>query len=137
MAGSPFIAEFKLAKTQFFDREVAARLEPFKKKTLTTFGRYTRRDAKSSMKKYKKGKPSKPGQPPKVRRGQIKRFLFYVFDEPTESVVIGPTYLASKKSTTVPAMLEYGKGKLAKRPFMQPAYKKNIPKLPQIIEDAS
>ena len=87
--------------------------------------------------KYGKRRPkhgyvsSLPGQPPRVIKGQLKKFLFHSYDPRSKSVVIGPKIL--KPGTWVPNVLEFsGKSKLLgrnagktafikKRPYMGPA----------------
>lgn len=68
-------------------------------------------------------KSSQPGEPPRTRDGQIKRFLFFVYDPSTNSVIVGPA--AQSNSTGAPATLEFGGksklGYIAKRPYMRPA----------------
>lgn len=81
--------------------------------------------------------PSKPGTPPRVKRGDLKKHLYYIFDKSTKSVVIGPAKYSP--ATGAPKTLEFGgrsqvsngrgMAKVAKRPYMRPALKKEKPKL--------
>lgn len=91
--------------------------------------------------------PSKPGEAPRSRTGLLRKFLFFVYDPQTKSVVIGPALL--NKSSGAQSTLEYGgsatntslrfvtrHGKVTTetktrvvpvdtRPYMRPAYEKN------------
>ncbi|MCP4248091.1 MAG: hypothetical protein GY778_13675 [bacterium] len=88
--------------------------------------------------------PSKPGEPPRVRKGQIKRLLYFAWDPTRRSVVAGPERF--KKGQT-PHVLEYGGTSTVRRPskygwekhrvyvkprpFMGPALAKERPRLPR------
>lgn len=85
-------------------------------------------------------KASKPGEPPRMRLGLIKKFLFFSYDPQTRSVVIGPAIL--DRPTGAPEVLETGgttttyDGRtihIAARPFMKPAFDKNISHLPRLL----
>lgn len=89
--------------------------------------------------------PSKPGEPPRSITKLLRRFIFFAWDQSTQSVVIGPAQL--NKSTGAPKTLEYG-GKtslvftrsssnnriyqfrrriyIKPRPYMRPALAKTI-----------
>lgn len=83
---------------------------------------------------------SKPGEPPRVRKGLLKRFLFYAWDPTARTVVVGPQALGRSRT---PSVLEFGgqvtlkrrKGNrtvtIAERPYMAPALTKVAPRLPQ------
>lgn len=86
---------------------------------------------------------SKPGEPPRVRRGDIKQQLFYVYDPSSKSVVVGPAKLS--RATGAPATLEFGGstrgsfGKtvtVAKRPYMQPALAVARPKMSELWKNS-
>ena len=95
----------------------------------------------------KKGQPkpkrplaaSKEGEPPRVREGQIKKFLFFSYDPEERSVVIGPTRLNTPTGAT--ETLEKGgfvenkngRFRIGSRPYMKPAYDKNINQLPAML----
>ena len=133
-------------KKMFFDsKEVVSATDKAARSVLSKIGAFIRREAKSSIRPGgKKHKASLPGQPPRSQTGLLKRFIFFGYDAATQSVVVGPAKLNGVKGKDAPHTLEYG-GKtvlshqtsdfsksvnIAKRPFMQPALNKNLPKLP-------
>lgn len=148
------------AKQFFFDRvAVESAVEKQESKQLSKIGAFIRRSALSSMKKRKVA--SAPGQPPRVIKGQLKKFTFFVFDPVTRSVVIGPALL-NGSGGDAPANLEHGgetqgtvgwqwpaghprKGRkkkpvkklvrIAARPYMWPAYLKNESMVPKVWKD--
>ena len=89
-------------------------------------------------------KSSRPGEPPRTNVGLIKKLLFFSWDPSTESVVIGPE---RHGEGTAPWVLERGgigkvraykagrrvfrRVKVAPRPFMRPALRKELPRLPR------
>lgn len=90
---------------------------------------------------------SEPGKPPRVRQGDLKKFLFFSYDTNQKSVVVGPERL-SKRSGRTPQLMEKGgrvtmdfgpnKGKsfhIAARPYMQPALTEELPKLEPLWRD--
>ena len=90
-------------------------------------------------------KYSAPGSPPFYRSGLLKKFIFFSYDTGRKSVVIGPTKLDGWQNSTIPALHEYGgtvaytgkKGgrvvkKYPKRPYMQPAFDKELVTLPDL-----
>lgn len=101
---------------------------------------------------------SKPGEPPRSVTGLLKKFLFFVYDAKKKTVVIGPAKLNS--SSGAPSILEKGgtatitrsrfvtrggKKKLErttrrvaikKRPYMNPALKKNKKKIAELYRDS-
>lgn len=130
----------------FFDRKkVLSAVDRTTQRNLSRFGSRVRRTARSSIRRRKRA--SRPGQAPTNRKGQLKRFLFYAFEPRRRSVVIGPARLPGSKAI-VPEILEHGgtislsvTGKrrrrtrrvpYAARPFMQPAFDKELRKLPEI-----
>ncbi len=102
---------------------------------------------KNAKKKRVRDRPlasSRPGEPPRTREGLIKKLLFFSWDPSTESVVIGPE---RRGTTAAPWVLEFGgvgkvrkwgarrrvwrRVKVAPRPFMRPALRKELPRLPR------
>ena len=120
-----------------------------KRSVLSKFGAFVRRTAKSSIRKRKK--TAAPGRPPTNRTGLLKKFIFFGYNPLTESVVIGPAKLNSKKGD-VPESLEFGgkttvvtgrklkrkkrKVSIEARPFMKPAEEKELPKLPDMWKNS-
>jgi hypothetical protein len=136
------------AKSLFFDRKaVMDKTTAAERRVLSKFGAFVRTSARSSMRKRKR--PSAPGQPPSAHVGLIKRFLFFVYDPDRKSVIIGPVLL-NKPSANALEVLEHGgqttilsrrrdsktrRVEIAARPFMQPAFDKNLPQVPSMWRD--
>jgi hypothetical protein len=143
-------------KSLFFDKAgVINKVDAATRKVLSKFGAFVRTTAKHSIRK-KKG-PSAPGTPPNSHVGLLKKFIFFSYEPEHRNVVIGPTLLSSKKSggsNTVPGVLEYGgktqrvvwddtekkrKNKnvtIQSRPFMHPAFDRELPKLPAMWKNS-
>lgn len=139
--------DFKAAKAGFFDRgPVLAAVDRATRKVLSRFGAFVRTRAKSSIRKRKA--ISKPGSPPSSHAGLLKKFIFFAYDLDRKSVVIGPVKLEKPVSPTALPALEYGgpsvrerKGKRERitvraRPFMGPAFAKELPGLPAMWRDS-
>ena len=78
------------------------------------------------MRRRKKG-PSDPGKTPRVVTGLLKNFIFFSYDKFKQSVVTGPVRLTGfKKAGEAPAALEYGTASIEARPFMNPAFERQI-----------
>lgn len=132
MSGSGLIG-FKEAKSAFFDRAaVMSYASTATRARLSRFGSYVRTVAKRSIRKRKGS--SAPGSPPHGHGQELlRRFIFFAYDKPKNSVVIGPTRI-NGGAGEAPALEEYGgttiryrHGKpttaiYAKRPYMQPAF---------------
>lgn len=169
--------DVKAAQKFFFDRAaVSDAIDAGARRALSKFGAFTRRTARSSIRKRKKA--SKPGAPPSSHTGVLKRFLFFGYDPAAKSVVIGPVLAGNK--TGAPETLEYSgpvtireavsdpirraksaaqaraykklvrEGRVTAkprqyrtktifveaRPYMDPAFKAELPKAPQLFKDA-
>lgn len=139
----------KQVKAIFHEQRVASKMQTATAKALKRAGAFVQRTARRSMRKG--GRPSAPGKPPKVRKGQLKRFLFFVVDREAESVVVGPVKLTGAEDA--PSVLEHGGNtertvfvkagarkrvsvKYEPRPFMGPALTKEQTNLPKLWEDA-
>jgi hypothetical protein len=136
--------KFEAVKKMFFDRQkVLKAVDRATARVLSRFGAFVRQSAKTSIKKRKAA--SQPGQPPSSHTGLLRNFIFFGYDRPKKSVVIGPVRLSNKSGDALPT-LEYGgrakiqdrkkkRNKVIKikaRPFMQPAFEKEKTKLPKI-----
>jgi hypothetical protein len=89
----------------FFDREaVVEAVGRAGAKALGKAGAYIQRRAKSSIRKRKRA--SRPGEPPSSHVGTLRNRIYFNYDPPTRSVVVGPTPLGSVG--VVPPTLEYG-----------------------------
>lgn len=130
-------------KSMFFDRKaVIDKTDAATRRVLSKFGAFVRTGAKSSIRKRKKS--SAPGSPPSSHTGLLKRLIFFGYDTEKRSVVIGPERLNGHGQGEAPAILEYGGRTTIKsggkrkqvvyraRPYMQPAFEKEKPKLPAL-----
>ena len=95
---------------------------------------------------YRKKKTSPPGRPPFSHTKKLKRNVFFGYDANRRSVVIGPIrYPTKTNSSRVLPALEYG-GKtdhltagrisIEARPFMEPAFQAELPKVPGMWADS-
>jgi hypothetical protein len=153
----------KQAKDFFFDRQaVISAVDKASRRVFRRSGALVRGIARRSMKQVRPEAPPAPaGSPPRSRRGLLKRFLFYVFDPASKTVVVGPALLPGmRRDVTMPQLHEHGgttrsvvreirwgKGRRRKviwrkarvtyprRPFMEPALEKVRPKLPEFWKD--
>lgn len=129
-------------KKMFLDREKAKKF--MDKKTARSFNRYgslVRKIAQRSM-RSKKGK-SAVGQPPNAHgKRQLRKLLFYSYNDKTQILYIGSVILSSRKAP-VPRLQEHGgtftymdaQAKMVhatypERAFMKPAHEQSIDKLP-------
>ena len=134
------------AKSLFFDRQkVLSQVSRGERKVLSKFGAYVRQDAKQRIRRRKRS--SQVGESPTNQAGLLKRHLYFVFDPDRRSVVIGPILL--NRGTGAPATLEYGgtttltfsrresvQVEIAPRPYMGPAFRQELPKLPALWRDS-
>jgi hypothetical protein len=137
---------FQAAKGGFFDREKVRRsADAGTRRVLSKFGAFVRQRARTSIRKRKGTSP--PGQPPYSHVGLLRKFILFAYDPQRRSVVIGPTL--TKEGSQAPRLLEHGgdvvlehKGGKARhvryrpRPFMQPAFVAEKPKLPALWRDS-
>jgi hypothetical protein len=92
-------------KAMFFDRpQVIAAVGRASAKALSKAGAYIQRRAKSSIRKRKRA--SRPGEPPSSHVGTLRDRIYFSFDPPTRSVVVGPTPIGTVG--VVPPTLEFG-----------------------------
>lgn len=143
MAGM-FGMGLKAAKRGFFDQEKVLRaVDRATARVLSRFGAFVRTRARSSIRKRKR--VSAPGRPPSSHTGLLKRFILFGYDAVRRSVVIGPTLLHKRSpygATSVPELIECGgtvpagpRGRsadYAPRPFMGPAYREELEKMPPL-----
>jgi hypothetical protein len=130
-------------KAFFFDRaSVTDMVDKSAKKGLGYFGGVVRKIAKRSIVEAKNWfDHSRAGNPPKSHVGTLKRMIYYAWDPDHRSVVIGPELFSPMSGA--PENLEHGGTafirrkkrvvRIAKRPFMQPAFDKEVEKLPDYI----
>lgn len=104
--------DFKAAKGLFLDREVVSRdVDRTTAKALAKAGAWIRATARNSIRSVPASArftapASRPGEPPRSRVGNLKRFLFFVYEPDSRSVVVGPARIA--RATGAPATLEFG-----------------------------
>jgi len=146
---------FKLRiKECFFDRKaVMDMMSAVTVKMLGYFGGYTRKVAKSSIKKQ--AGPSAPGTPPHSHTGLLRDHIYYACERGKVNVVIGPEKLEGLKTygiTTTPELQEYGgmvevpagRGRRGEhkaalfpdRPYMHPAFETAKEHLPEVWAQA-
>ena len=102
------LAKFSVKTTQFFDRpHVLKKLDAFERLWLGRIGAFTRRTARSSIRRRKA--VSKPGSPPTSRTGILKNSILFGLASGGKSVVIGPSANFFKGSRNAGASaLEHG-----------------------------
>ncbi|MCS7168069.1 MAG: hypothetical protein RMI91_11965 [Gemmatales bacterium] len=134
----------QVAQRNFFDRATVQRsVDAGTRRVLSKFGAFLRQRARTSIRKRKGTSP--PGQPPYSHTGLLRKFILFAFDPQRRSVVIGPTL--TKEGSTAPRLLEHGgnaviadcgkkrRAHYRPRPFMQPAFEQEQPKLPALWRD--
>lgn len=123
-------------KQGFFDRDKVQRaVDRGVRKVLSRFGAFTRKRARTSIRKRKK--ISEPGKPPSSHVGTLRNAILFAYDTKAKAVVIGP-HQAGKSGAGAQA-LEYG-GRVSvrnlrkkrplnyrARPFMNPAFQAELP----------
>ena len=135
------------AKTMFFDpKKVLDPAERADRQQLSKFGAFVRTRARSSMRKRKRA--SRPGEPPSVHVGLVKKFLYFVYESQRRNVLIGPAKLNGTRSGDSLEMLEHGgdttrrrgketvRAQYPARPFMGPAFAKELPNAPRLYRNA-
>jgi len=134
------------AKRAFFDApQVLAATTAAERRVLSRFGAYVRQRARTSIRS--RAGTSTPGMPPFSHTGLLKRFLFFAYDTSRRSVVIGPVRLDGRTGEALP-LLEHGgttqrprPGRVdpstyTPRPFMRPAFQRELSKLPPLWRDS-
>jgi len=141
----------KIKLVSFDDKKIARAIGKGNKAALSKAGAFIRKDARSSMRRTKKS--SEPGQPPRAHTGQLKKAILFAYDARWETLVVGPLKARSQatfiEEGTVPRTLEEGgrvrirrvdpitkkksqkRVKVAPRPFMAPALKRNLKMIPK------
>ena len=130
----------------FFDRSaVKSKTDPATRRVLSKFGAFVRRGARSSIRKRKR--ISQPGMPPSSHTGLLRNFIWFGYEPQRNSVVIGPVRLNGNDGKA-PSLLEYGGTTLRRkkgdvesvtvrpRPYMGPAFDRELPKLPGMWRDS-
>ena len=133
----------------FFDRPKVRRgVDRAKRRALSSAGAFIRQRARTSIRKRKGAAP--PGKPPRSHEGSLRRLILFGFDRASDSVVVGPVKL--NKPGEAPSVLELGgrttvtrrrtrkdgkrvieskRVRIAARPYMGPALKKELPNIPK------
>lgn len=143
------------AKFGFFVRRVARKsIKKARQKRLAEMGQDELRRYRiaQSIARRKGGRQprrplaaSRPGEPPRSRTGRLKQGIFFAYEPNKRTVVIGPQaggprtadvleYGGTTKLTTGP---QRGKNvRVAARPYMGPAFAKEMPKLAGLWRDS-
>jgi hypothetical protein len=133
--------DIKMMKPMFFDRKlIKNKVDARTRIVLSKFGAYVRRGARRSIRTRRR--VSFPGSAPSGHVGTLKRGILFGYDKNRRSVVIGPVRLPSKANSrkTLPG-LEFGgridlsqggTAKIKPRPFMNPAFREEISKMPKL-----
>ncbi|MCL2117799.1 MAG: hypothetical protein FWH27_05145 [Planctomycetaceae bacterium] len=126
-------------KKNFFDRKkIKRRVDVRTRRVLSKFGSFVRRSAQHSIRPS--NNTSRPGHPPFSHSGKLRKKIYFMFDPKRRSVVIGPIIYPGKTGRALPA-LEYGGKtdmpsgdtvKIEARPFMGPAFSKNLVIVPAL-----
>jgi len=136
-------------KAIFFDRPKVRRgADRAKRRALSKAGAFIRQRARTSIRKRKGASP--PGQPPRSHEGSLRRLILFGFGRASDSVVVGPARL--NRPGEAPNVLEFGgrttitrrrtkkngrrvlesrRVRIAARPYMGPALKKELPNIPK------
>lgn len=97
-----------------------------------------KRDIRGKYQKMKRREDyAAPGNPPKTKHGQLKRAIQYVVDRRRQYAIAGVTVSQMGKSA-MPHELggRYHGRSYPKRPFMFPALKKNIRRIPRFWKES-
>lgn len=135
--------DFARIREAFFDSpKVMRAVKSEKRRMLSKLGAFTRRTARSSMRKRKK--PAPAGQPPSVHEGSYKRLTYFAWDGSRESVVVGA--IPFKASSLMPELTEHGGETTVKtkrgtvqqqyqpHPAMRLAMNKELPKFARMFK---
>ena len=82
---------------------------------------------------------SKPGEPPKNVTGLLKKFIFFAYDINRRSVVSGPALLNGRRRQhqwLATEALEHGNDQIEARPYMTPAFSKELPRVSKLWRDS-
>ncbi len=132
-------------QNMFFDRKkVKDKVDAHSRRVLSKFGSFVRKTARRSIRKRRRS--SAPFQPPSSHKGTLKKHIYFGYDAQRRSVVIGPVRVPTRvnSSKTLPG-LEYGgridllrggTAKIKPRPFMEPAFQKELPFVTKLWRDS-
>lgn len=91
------------------------------------------RDEKGRFRSEGRTQPSMSGTPPHTRAGQLKRAILYSVEKQAGRALIGPTYEMMGVSASAHEFGGRFRGqRYPARPFMGPALRENLPRLPKI-----
>ena len=137
--------KLKQAKGLFFDRQpVLNAVSRSERRVLSKFGAFVRRGARSSIRKRKS--VSEPGRPPSSHTGLLRKMIFFVYEPATGFGGDRPRRIEQGHGGA--RLLEHGgsvvrrKGKqrvrmtYRPRPFMGPAFERELPQLPALWRDS-
>lgn len=110
-----FEAGFEVKEMFFTAQKVLDRIGVAEARTLSKFGAFVRRRARSIIRPGgQKGKISQPGEPPRTHAPEPNiETIFFWYDPLTHSVIVGPVALNHKPTTSlvrgvIPKALEQG-----------------------------
>lgn len=132
----------------FVRRDARKSIRKAKQKTLAEMSKSERRRfyIRQSIAKSEGGpKPRKPlatsnpGEPPRSQTGLLKQHIYFIYEPQSRGVLIGPADL--NRSSGAPETLEKGghvklsggRFRIEPRPYMKPAFDKNIDNLPRML----
>lgn len=134
-------------KELFFDRETVSRsVDKTTRRVLSRFGAFVRTKSRRSIRPRKR-KVSKPGDAPFSKTGLLRKFIFFNYEPDKKNVVVGPIALRNTQGEAT-ENLEHGgtivrrrrgrtiRTRIEPRPFMKPAFDKELPNLSQMWKDA-
>jgi hypothetical protein len=125
------------AKQGFFDRaKVKKAVDAATRRVLSRFGAFVRTRARTSIRKRRGTSP--PGHPPYSHVGVLRRLIFFAYDRPRRSVVIGPVLV--RRDSQAPELFEHGgqtvrerrRLRYRPRPYMGPAFQQEQQQLPAL-----
>lgn len=126
----------------FNTRRVRDAVDRAKRRVLIRQGSYLRTVARHLI--HRRRGASAPGNPPHSHVGLLREQLFYGYDRPAESVVVGPRVF--KPNLDMPGVHEFGgtlpsrrghrAARYPARPYMGPALERAEPKLASFWHDS-
>jgi hypothetical protein len=114
---------FAVTTKHFFDKHgITEKMDRKTKRVLSSTGAYSRTVMKNGMKTANGSAP--PGAYPHSHQGDLKRLIYFGYDDATKSVVVGPTPFKSRESSltgglTVPQLVNEG-GTVYRQGFVGP-----------------
>lgn len=114
---------FAATTKHFFDKHgITEKMDRKTRRVLSSTGAYSRTVMKNGMKSA--DGPAPPGAYPHSHQGDLKRLIYFGYDDATKSVVVGPTAFRRRENTldgglTVPQLINDG-GTVYRQTFVGP-----------------